>query len=581
MTDILTQDGNGAAKQKRRIEDLKAEMEAVVNRSRTRERSVAVTEESEEKFENIQANTFFKIMFDTSTSNEEKSAAMEKALTFEGTKEENAERIKEFNKFKEYLQFQRQKMADEFMRLADTKSFSELQGVIREMNDAIIDFDNQMKPLMDILDAVYRLRTAGEGVVLDAYKEIQAEKEAEIERQKLIEEEAHKLETLNQAIQNKRREIVRKREDRSWFGFGKTKKSALKDIQVLQLEISDTQKEVESSQSALQEAQNADLGFQSKLAPDLIDSKDKLRELLDLTSQDHIERQEGLIGAARTFVKTSQERTGSVLINLEKMSDRTQNVINANTMLRSLYAIMNEGAIKAAETNKKKRDELKIESEKEGVTTLEGLETEGKLVAVDNHIQALDITAHDTVRTLNDLHVQGGSMQTMKDRNQAQINKTRSLLSSGIGGVADRLVTVLNGVSQAALSESSDMMGESISIMNSKTRDFQTKEVMQKVLGQQLENDRLLDAIDEFNTFGTMLQKGTELYREQVAESFDILEEARLAAERNKEIVATAAAAHSDARDMNEDGAIKKKGPNAEGENADAVVDPFNLNGPK
>ena len=43
-------------------------------------------------------------MFSEENKPEQKREAMTKLLTFEGTKEENRERIKEFELFKEYLQ---------------------------------------------------------------------------------------------------------------------------------------------------------------------------------------------------------------------------------------------------------------------------------------------------------------------------------------------------------------------------------------------------------------------------------------------------------------------------------------------
>jgi hypothetical protein len=46
------------------------------------------------RFANIAANAFFKVMFAENTRPEAKRAEVAKLLTFEGTKEENRERIK-------------------------------------------------------------------------------------------------------------------------------------------------------------------------------------------------------------------------------------------------------------------------------------------------------------------------------------------------------------------------------------------------------------------------------------------------------------------------------------------------------
>ena len=63
------------------------------------------------RFANIESNPFFKTIFDESLSPEGKQAAVTKLLTFAGTREENRERVKAFDLFKEYLQSEREAMA--------------------------------------------------------------------------------------------------------------------------------------------------------------------------------------------------------------------------------------------------------------------------------------------------------------------------------------------------------------------------------------------------------------------------------------------------------------------------------------
>ena len=50
--------------------------------------------------------------------------------------------IKEFELFKEYLQSQREEMAQEIIRLTDTGTFAELKTVYDELNRSLIDFDD-------------------------------------------------------------------------------------------------------------------------------------------------------------------------------------------------------------------------------------------------------------------------------------------------------------------------------------------------------------------------------------------------------------------------------------------------------
>ena len=136
-------------------------------------------EAEDARFANISANAFYQVMFSEENKPEQKREAVTKLLTFEGTKEENRERIKEFELFKEYLQSQREEMAQEIIRLTDTGTFAELKSVYDELNRSLIDFDDKMKPLTDIIDAVYTLRT--NGLTLEAFQEILRDRRREEE----------------------------------------------------------------------------------------------------------------------------------------------------------------------------------------------------------------------------------------------------------------------------------------------------------------------------------------------------------------------------------------------------------------
>lgn len=522
------------------------------------ERGKVATRKEERKEEqtdtiavSIKNNTFFKILFDPSTTAVQKSEAIKKALIFEGSKTENAKRVAEFEALKQYLQLQRQSMAQEFMKLADTKSFAELKQVIDQMNAGLVDFEERMKPLSDILEAVYELRTGGEGLILDAYKDIEADKRAEAEMQKQIADANKEMDDIHGQIRKKENSVATLSEDKPWFTLFRIRKESRIAINMAQMEIGRLNKRSADVEAKLQEIKNSGKRGSSLLPEGFENSKAALRNLLDISSEEHSERQKSLVDAARKFVSNAQERTGSVLGHLEAMDKRIENIAGANQALCGMYAIMDDASKGAASANKDKSEDLtqkKTEGEGAGMSSVEAMELSDKISALNDHITTLDRTAVDTSRTLADLSEQNGRISTMKDRNRSQIAKTRSQMTSGIAGVADRLVGVLTAVSLASLSESSELMQGSLNDMDRQTRGNTEKEVFQKVLGQKIQNDQLATALRDATEFRETLEKGTSMYRDQVQETFALVDEMSAQAAEMKEIAEEAKAAHADAR---------------------------------
>ena len=97
------------------------------------------------EFANIAENTYYKILFNPELEPSAKKAAVTKALTFAESAEASKEKLEEFVKFKEYLQFQRKRMAQQIIALTDTEAFSELQAVYQEINNALLEFENSIE----------------------------------------------------------------------------------------------------------------------------------------------------------------------------------------------------------------------------------------------------------------------------------------------------------------------------------------------------------------------------------------------------------------------------------------------------
>ena len=83
--------------------------------------------------------------------------ACARALAYADNKEQSRARLEEFKAFKEYLQFERKRMAQQIIDLTDTEAFAELKSVYDELNNSLISFEQKIAPLTDIVDAVYTL----------------------------------------------------------------------------------------------------------------------------------------------------------------------------------------------------------------------------------------------------------------------------------------------------------------------------------------------------------------------------------------------------------------------------------------
>ena len=165
-----------------------------------------------------------------------------RALAYADNKEEARERLEEFKRFKEYLQFERKRMAQQIIELTDTEAFAELKSVYDELNNALLSFEERIAPLTEIVDAVYTLRM--NGLTFDAFKEIVLDKEAETRLAALRAQQEADYKRLSDEIStvNERNAVLG--EDKAFFGLGGTKKTAREEIAKNQLVLEQKKQEL-------------------------------------------------------------------------------------------------------------------------------------------------------------------------------------------------------------------------------------------------------------------------------------------------------------------------------------------------
>ena len=470
------------------------------------------------KFASMEANTFYKIMFDPDVSPEEKMKAVAQALSFEDNKEDAKEKLEEFRQFKEYLQYERKRMAQQIIDLTDTEAFSELKMVYDELNNALIAFEDKINPLTDIVDAVYELRM--NGVTFDAFKEITEDKEAEARIAALKEEQQKQLEDLEKSIRNIQRNVAIWSEDKAFFGLGGIKQAAREKIAQAQLDLKEREDDLGSLIETMKDESQYALP-QSELDAKFQESKAKLRELLDISSDDHKQRQADLVQSAQHFVNTTEARVSSISDHFDGMDKQIENLLDANYSMREIYAIMNDATKEAHKDNEEFRDTLKPADD--SLSDIEKMTVEGQKRDLENYIGALNASSVDTTAVFAELTNAGHRIKSMKDGNDQQITKTRQLHSSGVASVADQLSTVLQAVSAAALGESSEMARMSLERMNQKTSDLSQKEVIRIALGTHEQNSELSKALEGLEQYGEVIRTATSITREGLQETKELL----------------------------------------------------------
>lgn len=515
------------------------------------------------KFSEMEANTFYKIMFDPDVSPEDKMKAVAQALSFADNKEDAKEKLEEFRQFKEYMQYERKRMAQQIIDLTDTEAFSELKQVYDELNNALIAFEDKINPLTDIVDAVYELRM--NGVTFDAFREITEDKEAEARIAALKEEQQQQLEGLEKAIRTIQHNVAAWGEDKAFFGLGGVKQSAREKIAKAQLELKEREDELGGLIETMQDETQYALP-QSELDAKFLESKSKLRQLLDISSDDHKQRQADLVQSAQHFVNTTEARVSSISNHFDGMDKQIENLLDANYSMREIYAIMNDATKDAHKDNEEFRDTLKPADD--SLSDIEKMTVEGEKRDLENYIGALNASSVDTTAVFAELTNAGHRIKSMKDGNDQQITKTRQLHSSGVASVADQLSTVLQAVSAAALGESSEMARMSLERMNQKTSDLSQKEVIRIALGTHEQNSELSKALEGLEQYGEVIRTATSITREGLLETKELLgrleETAKDVQEDVKESISVAAevVAGEDNAGSDDDGGSDEGGPN-------------------
>ncbi|OCG14539.1 hypothetical protein A9G09_05710 [Gilliamella sp. wkB292] len=456
---------------------------------------------------NIQNNTFFKVIFSDNLSLEQKVQEVTQILEFTDNKEIDREKVEEFDKFKEYLQSISEEMSKQRIEMTDTEVFAELQRVYADFNNDLNDFIDKIKPLTEITDALYNLRQNGE--TRNALAQIKADQEWDDEKQaekKQIQDEITNNDTL---IAKLKEEIHTLEQDRIFFGLGKIKAASKAKIASNQEKIAQLEQDIQNKNTQLANLEE-EIKLRHAQRSESLDVE-KLKELLNLTSDEHTLRQADMVESALKFVNQGKERFGAIRGHLEKMVKQIEGLSDNNGNMIQIYAIMNEATKQVEKVHRERRQEL--ENKDVGDNLLESMKLEETRRNLDEHIDTVSTATVDTMQTYGELTTEAIKIRNMQAATKKQVESARAMHSRGIASVASQLSVVVTAVNSAAINEAQSMAGNTLAEMARVTNDIAKNEAIRIATGRDEINNDLEAMLQNLAEFGDTQREATEITR--------------------------------------------------------------------
>lgn len=479
--------------------------------TKIRDRQRAVVTEQTKAF--AQSNVFAQIMLNQELSPEAKRDAFVRELSFskDATKEQNRARLEAFSAFKEYLQEQRKILNREGIKLQDTEAFAELQAVVDEMTRASLEFQDRAKPLIDVLAAVFEIRKNDK--IPDVYKEIQRDKEWAEEQENKLKAQQEELRLLMEQADDLERQKAQLSAEKSFFGFGPTKKTALARIAEIDAvevtrvkhEISDTVSKIDAQKATIESGRDPE-------HPELAEQKRVLREFLDLTKDENRERQRALIDAAVQYVDTSDTRLKSVLGTLERLGKHAEVLADTNGILKNMHLIMDESLKEVAQKNESTKKELESGGSEE--SSIARMTRENKLQEINEFISRADDHSVDVANSIGGLTKHAVQIQAYKDTIRNESGSTKRLHLEGVSQMGEQLMSVISAISAAATSESRSVAANNFARMAAQNQTIIAQEVVRNATNVDLEAQQISRLVGELQDYGDVLKASSDIAQE-------------------------------------------------------------------
>jgi hypothetical protein len=436
---------------------------------------------------------------------EQKSQELAAFLSPE-THEAAKESIKWLESYKEYLAQQRTLMQRKLIELSSTTVFSKMNKTFGDMNQGVLDFREMMRPLVENLEALYTLRTAGQGVVLDTFAEIAEDRKKEDDWARRNGDLKNEVQQIASDKDKLEREIAVLKTQTGIFGG--IKKSAAAQIaekeHIIQTRLADLQTVRDKAAVVVAEQTEHD-AKQGKYKAE----KDQVRKMLDISGPEHVKRVEAIIQAALDYIDKSQVTVAELRGELSDIDDQADKLVRVNGQMTTVVAILDKGIDIATASNKAKVQTLTVIPADED--TLGRVERERKKNDIERHITALVDSGIGTKKTVSDLEKDAVNANMFHDAVGKQIVNIRELSSDGIASIATSLNTSIQALNNSALNEASEGVRDSMREMNKVNDGVMNKEVIRSALQLDDTSKRIIEKIDSLSNIGASLQAANKL----------------------------------------------------------------------
>ena len=490
----------------------------------------------------MENNPFAKIAAETADPKVQKQRMVE-LLTYVDaeTTEQNKKYLSEYNA---YMQSERQRLAVELIKMTDTETFANMQRVLTEINDGVLDFEEKIKPFMEIINAVRLIQE--EDATTDILSEMREDQKARDALEVKLRGIREKIQAERNLIKDKEVEASLKSKERSWFGYGKVKDSAKKRIATLTIEIDESKAIIQKLEAEFEKAQNQVIESESKYKH-LADAKKVVANMLVLSETEHVERHKDLVDTAASFVQNTKSRVDDTLGHSVKMDAQLKSLSDLAFGMRARYKTLSEATKEAETINSDIHAKVKAEIDSMDIDDLDRITKEGENRNISKHISSLNDITRETVDVLSDLTISSQRIETMETANTAQIKKTEQIQTSGIAGVADNLSSVLTAINQAAIGQASTAAQQSLRRMNDTTMELTKESMVNSAVARKEDNEALVNALEQFANFGEIITLTNDTALETIKESRklvsdykDLADDVNHAAQRSLEVTSDA-----------------------------------------
>lgn len=493
----------------------KSTVDEVLNKAVVARTSTAATAEvakKEDPFANIEANRIFQALLQGELSLEERRKAVAEIAA--GVKDKATNRVlqRELAQFQAFIQAHRLAMNEEIIALTNTKVKGELKRVYDELNTSMLTFEDQIGPFVELVDALYRLRTHGK--TFDVLRKIKAERE-ERQRHVLLRDRtqqekdsddrvARELRTLNAGLA----------EQKTFFGVGGIKESARVEIARNLDKIKELEARSEERAKSLADL-DATISAQANVDGEFAIEEGHLRRMLSIDAEEHEREQEAIVKAAQAYVSMTKERTQAVMGHLGSVTEQIERLMDTNSNFSRIYAVLSDGVGDAIGLTKGRLAEVEAAPETGSLT--DKMQRDEDVTTFNVHLGVLQEAAASTGEAFSELITEKARIKSMGDANADQLAEIGRYNSIGVAGIASRISTVMTALNEAALGEASGMLGENMREMIRSTNRIAQKGVIQNAMGIDDRNAEIEAAMEEVAGFGEVIRAATTLSRDGMA----------------------------------------------------------------